>query len=68
MEEQEKASASVRDKVVWVMLLIGIGFFIGYVVGERKASRLWFDIGYRECHKKLTGEQPDLMPFFPGDR
>lgn len=66
MEEQEKAS--VKEKVIWVMLLIGIGFFIGYKVGERKASRLWFDIGYIECHEKLTGKEPALLPFFPGDR
>ncbi len=66
MEEQEKAS--VKDKAVWVMLLIGIGFIVGYVIGERKASRLWFDIGYIECHKELTGAPPDLMPLFPGDR
>ncbi len=66
MEEQEKAS--IKDKAVWVMLLIGIGFIVGYVIGERKASRLWFDIGYIECHKKLTGALPDLMPLFPGDR
>ena len=66
MEEQEKAG--VQNKVIWAILLIGIGFFVGYVIGERKASRLWFDIGYRECHKKLTGEQPAFLPFFPGDR
>jgi len=65
MEEQEKAG--VQNKVIWAILLIGIGFFVGYVIGERKASRLWFDIGYIECHKKLTGELPNL-PLFPGDR
>ena len=66
MEEQEKAG--IQEKLIWTMLLIGIGFFVGYFIGDRKASRLWFDIGYRECHKKLTGEQPGLMPVFPGDR
>ena len=66
MEEQEKAG--VQNKVIWAILLIGIGFFVGYVIGERKASRLWFDIGYRLCYKELKGELPGLMPVFPGDR
>ena len=66
MEEQEKAG--IQEKLIWTILLIGFGFVVGYFIGERKASRLWFDIGYIECHKNLTGRQPDLMPFFPGDR
>ncbi|MBW8015075.1 MAG: hypothetical protein FVQ82_02740 [Planctomycetes bacterium] len=66
MEEQEKAG--IQDKLVWTTLLLGIGFFVGYFIADRKASRLWFDIGYRECHKKLTGRQPDILPFFPRDR